>query len=166
MAACATLTLLAVEKLVAGRGFGNWYSLEKQIAMGKGYSQQVESSAKLITDPAVSEYINRLGQNLVRTRIRRCRSSSRSLILTTSMPSRCPVVFSTVDSGLILAADNEAERAGVMAHEIAHVAACHAARENTRGQIMNLASIPLVMIGGPWVTRRIRPRVWLYHLPS
>jgi predicted Zn-dependent protease len=54
-----------------------------------------------------------------------------------------------VDSGLILAADNEAELAGVMSHEIAHVAACHAARENTRGQLMNIASIPLIMIGGP-----------------
>ena len=60
-----------------------------------------------------------------------------------------PGGFFFVNSGLILAADDEAELAGVMAHEIAHVAACHAARENTRGEMMNLASIPLIMIGGP-----------------
>ncbi|HKS96407.1 MAG TPA: M48 family metallopeptidase, partial [Terriglobia bacterium] len=60
-----------------------------------------------------------------------------------------PGGFFYVNSGLILAADNEAELAGVMAHEIAHVAACHAARENTRGQLINLASIPLIFVGGP-----------------
>src|SRR5438105_7990416 len=47
-----------------GRGLGNWYSLDKQIAMGKAYSQQVEQGSKLITDPLVTEYINRIGQNL------------------------------------------------------------------------------------------------------
>src|SRR5260370_16885047 len=60
-----------------------------------------------------------------------------------------PGGFFNVDSVLILAADSEAELAGVMAHEIAHVAACHAARENTRGQLMNMASISLMMVGGP-----------------
>jgi predicted Zn-dependent protease len=136
-------------KTGCGRGFGNWYSLEKQIAMGKDYSLQVESTSKLITDPAVSEYINRLGQNLVRN------SDSQVPFIIKIIDSddinafALPGGFFYVDSGLILAADNEAELAGVMAHEIAHVAACHAARENTRGQIMNLASIPLVMIGGP-----------------
>ena len=53
-----------------------------------------------------------------------------------------------MNSGLILAADEEAELAGVMAHEIAHVAACHAARENTRGNLMQMASIPLIFVGG------------------
>jgi predicted Zn-dependent protease len=54
-----------------------------------------------------------------------------------------------VDTGLILAADDEAELAGVMAHEIAHVAACHAARSRTRGQLMNMVSLPLMLVGGP-----------------
>jgi len=131
-----------------GRGLGNWYSLDKQIAMGKAYSQQVEQSSKLIGDSVVSEYINRIGQNLVR--------NSDSLVPFTIKvvdsdevnAFALPGGFFYVDSGLILAADNEAELAGVMAHEIAHVAACHAARENTRGQLMNLASIPLIFVGG------------------
>jgi beta-barrel assembly-enhancing protease len=59
-----------------------------------------------------------------------------------------PGGFFYVNSGLILAADEEAELAGVMAHEIAHVAACHAARENTRGNLMQMASIPLIFVGG------------------
>ena len=64
------------------------------------------------------------------------------------MLSRLPGGFFYVNSGLILAADEEAELAGVMAHEIAHVAACHAARENTRGNLMHMASIPLIFVGG------------------
>ena len=131
-----------------GRGIGNWYSLEKQIAMGKSYAQQVEQTSKLITDPAITEYVNRVGQNLVRN------SDSQVPFIIKVVDSddvnafALPGGFFYVDSGLILAADNEAELAGVMAHEIAHVAACHAARENTRGQLMNLASIPLIFVGG------------------
>ncbi len=60
-----------------------------------------------------------------------------------------PGGFFYVDSGLILAADNEAELAGVMAHEIAHVAARHATKNMTRAQIWNLASVPLIFVGGP-----------------
>src|SRR5262245_9622386 len=48
------------------RGIGNWYSVEGQIRMGKQYAQQIESSTKIINDPLISEYVNRLGQNLVR----------------------------------------------------------------------------------------------------
>src|SRR5260370_16826348 len=132
-----------------GRGFGNWYSVEKQIAMGKSLSAQVESTSKMVTDPEVTEYIKRLGQNLVR--------NSESLVPFTIKvvdsedinAFALPGGFFYVDSGLILSADSEAELAGVMAHEIAHVAACHVARQNTRGQLMNMASIPLMMIGGP-----------------
>jgi predicted Zn-dependent protease len=59
-----------------------------------------------------------------------------------------PGGFFYVNSGLILAADEEAEVAGVMAHEIAHVAACHAAREQTRASLMQMATIPLIFVGG------------------
>jgi predicted Zn-dependent protease len=61
-----------------------------------------------------------------------------------------PGGFFYVNSGLILAADNEAELAGVMAHEIGHVAACHVAREQTRSNIANLATIPLIFVPGGW----------------
>ena len=130
------------------RGVGNWYSVEKQIAMGKQYAQEVETTSKLITDPVVTEYVNRVGQNLVRNSDAEVPFTIRVLDSDDVNAFALPGGFFFVDSGLILAADNEAEMAGVMAHEIAHVAACHAARENTRGQLMNLASIPLIFVGG------------------
>jgi predicted Zn-dependent protease len=130
------------------RGFGNWYSVEKQIAMGKAYSQQVESSVKLVQDPLVTEYVNRLGQNLVRNSDAQVPFTIKVIDSDEINAFALPGGFFYVNSGLILAADEEAELAGVMSHEIAHVAACHAARENTRGNIMNMASIPLIFVGG------------------
>jgi len=132
-----------------GRGLGNWYSLDKQIAMGKQYAQQVESTSKMVKDPVVTEYVNRLGQNLVRNSDAQVPFTIEVVDSDQVNAFALPGGFFFVNSGLILAADDEAELAGVMAHEIAHVAACHAARENTRGNLMNLASIPLIMIGGP-----------------
>ena len=131
-----------------GRGVGNWYSVEKQIEMGKAYSQEVEATSKLITDPMITEYINRLGQNLVRNSDAEVPFTIKVVDSDEVNAFALPGGFFYVDSGLVLAADSEAELAGVMAHEIAHVAACHAARENTRGQLMNLASIPLIFVGG------------------
>ena len=130
------------------KGIGNWYSVEKQIAMGKAYAQQVESSVKLINDPVITEYVNRIGQNLVRNSDAQVPFTIKVIDSDDINAFALPGGFFYVNSGLILAADEEAELAGVMAHEIAHVAACHAARENTRGNLMNLASIPLIFVGG------------------
>lgn len=130
------------------RGFGNWYSVEKQIAMGKGYAQQVEASAKLIQDPVITEYVNRLGQNLVRNSDSQVPFTIKVIDADEINAFALPGGFFYVNSGLILAADEEDELAGVMAHEIAHVAACHIARQNTRGNLANLASIPLIFVGG------------------
>jgi predicted Zn-dependent protease len=131
-----------------GRGVGNWYSVEGQINMGRQYAQQVDESAKLIKDPVVTEYINRLGQNLVRN------SDSKVPFIIKVIDSdeinafALPGGFFYVNTGVVLAADNEAELAGVMAHEIAHVAACHVAREQTRATLAQLASVPLIFVGG------------------
>jgi predicted Zn-dependent protease len=135
-------------KVGCDRGLGNWYSLEKQIEMGRGYSAQVESTTKLITDPVIAEYVNRIGQNLVRNSDAQVPFTIKVIDTDDINAFALPGGFFYVDSGLILAADNEAELAGVMSHEIAHVAACHLARENTRGQLMQLASIPLIFVGG------------------
>jgi predicted Zn-dependent protease len=108
----------------------------------------VESTSKLIKDPAIAEYINRLGQNLVRNSDSQVPFTIKVLDSDDVNAFALPGGFFYVNSGLIMAADNEAELAGVMAHEIAHVAACHIARENTRGQLVNLASIPLIFVGG------------------
>ena len=142
------LNAIGSRNVGCGRGVGNWYSLEKQIAMGKTYAQQVEMTSKLITDPIITEYVNRVGQNLVRNSDAQVPFTIKIIDSDDINAFALPGGFFYVDSGLILAADNEAELAGVKAHEIAHVAACHAARENTRGQLMNLASIPLIFVGG------------------
>jgi len=132
------------------KGAGNWYSLDKQVAMGQQYSQQIEHSVKLITDPVVTEYVNRIGQNLVRNSDSKVPFTIKVIDTNEINAFALPGGFFYVNSGLILAADNEAELAGVMAHEIAHVAACHVAREQTRSNIVNLASIPLVFVPGGW----------------
>ena len=130
------------------KGMGNWYSLESQVRMGKSYSMQVEQSAKVINDPVVSEYINRIAQNIVRNSDAKVPFTVKVLDDDTVNAFALPGGYFYVQSGLILAADNEAELAGVMAHEIAHVAACHAARQQTRGNLAQLATIPLIMMGG------------------
>ncbi len=132
------------------KGMGNWYSLDKQVAMGRAYSQQVEHGAKMINDPVVTEYVNRIGQNLVRNSDAKVPFTIKVIDTDEINAFALPGGFFYVNSGLILAADNEAELAGVMAHEIAHVAACHVAREQTRGNIVNLASIPLIFVPGGW----------------
>jgi predicted Zn-dependent protease len=132
------------------KGLGNWYSLDKQVAMGRSYAQQVEHSAKMVTDPVVTEYINRIGQNLVRNSDAKVPFTIKVIDTDEINAFALPGGFFYVNSGLILAADNEAELAGVMAHEIGHVAACHVAREQTRSNIVNLASIPLIFVPGGW----------------
>ena len=132
-----------------GRGIGNWFSLERQIAMGKQYSSQVESTSKMLSDPEVTAYVNRIGQSLVRNSDSQVPFTIKVLDSDDINAFALPGGFFYVDTGLIDAAEDEAELAGVMAHEIAHVAACHAARGRTRGQLMNLATLPMMMIGGP-----------------
>ena len=130
-----------------GKGV-NWYSLEKEIAMGKGYAQEIERQAKIIDDPVISEYVNRVGQNLVRNSDAKVPFTIKVIDAEDVNAFALPGGFFYVNSGLILRADNEAELAGVMAHEIAHVAARHSTRQATRGQIANLATLPLIFMGG------------------
>ncbi len=133
---------------VGGRGMGNWYSLESEIRMGRGYAQQVESSVKLVQDPVVTEYVNRIGQNLVRNSDAQVPFTIKVIDSDEVNAFALPGGFFYVNSGLILAADEESELAGVMAHEIAHVAARHATRQMTRSQWANIGTIPLIFIGG------------------
>lgn len=131
-----------------GRGVGNWYSVERQVAMGRAYSQQIEAQVKLVTDPVITEYVNRVGQNLVRNSDAQVPFTIKVIDSDVVNAMALPGGFFYVNSGLILAADEEAELAGVMAHEISHVAACHAAREQTRYTLLQMASIPLIFVGG------------------
>jgi len=133
---------------IGGRGLGNWYSIESDIKMGKQYAQMVDSSSKLITDPVITEYINRLGQNLVRNSDAQVPFTFKIIDSDVINAFSLPGGFVYVNSGIILAADEEAEVAGVMAHEIAHVCARHATRQLTRAQYANFATIPLIFVGG------------------
>jgi predicted Zn-dependent protease len=133
---------------MGGKGLGNWYSLEKEIQMGKELSMQVDSSVKLIKDPVVNEYINRMGQNLVRNSDAKVPFTIKVIDDDSINAFALPGGFMYVNSGAILAADEEDELAGVMAHEIAHVAARHATREMTRANWANIATIPLIFVGG------------------
>jgi predicted Zn-dependent protease len=130
-----------------GRGV-NFYSLEKEIALGKQMATEVERSAKVVDDPVISEYVNRIGQNLVRNSDAKVPFTIKVLDSDEVNAFALPGGFFFVNTGLILKADNEAELAGVMAHEIAHVAARHGTRQATRGELVNLATIPLWFMGG------------------
>jgi predicted Zn-dependent protease len=133
-----------------GRGVGNWYSVEGQVAMGRKYAQEIESQVKLVNDPVVTEYVNRIGQNLVRNSDAQVPFTIKVIDSDVVNAMALPGGFFYVNSGLILAADEESEMAGVMAHEIAHVAACHYGREMTRANILQMMSIPFIFMGG-WI---------------
>ena len=149
-------TLLAADKKkdpdeIGNRDVGkgvNFYSIEKEIALGKGLAQQVEREAKIVNDPVIAEYVNRLGQNLVRNSDAKVPFTIKVIDTEEVNAFALPGGFFFVNSGLILKADSEAELAGVMAHEIAHVAARHGTRQATRGEIAQLATIPLIFMGG------------------
>src|SRR6202451_934312 len=126
----------------------NFYSLEKEIALGKGLAQQVERQAKIINDPVIAEYVNRVGQNLVRNSDAKVPFTIKVIDSEEVNAFALPGGFFFVNSGLVIKADNEAELAGVMAHEIAHVAARHGTREATRREIAQMGMIPLIFMGG------------------
>jgi len=119
----------------------NFYSLEHEIALGKQLAQEVERSAKFIDDPVVTEYVNRVGQNLVRNSDAQVPFSIKVIDSDTINAFALPGGFFFVNSGLILHADEESELAGVMAHEIAHVCARHGTKNATKGQIMQLGAM-------------------------
>ena len=133
---------------IGGRGLGNWYSTESEIKMGRMYAQQIDQSTRFITDPVVTEYVNRIGQNLVRNSDCKVPFTIKVIDSDSINAMALPGGFFYVNSGLILAADEEAELAGVMAHEIAHVCAHHAVREQTRMNYAQLGTVPLIFIGG------------------
>src|ERR1700760_1505228 len=140
-----------------GKGL-NWYSIEKEIALGKGLAQDVERQAKIIDDPVIAEYVNRVGQNLVRNSDAKVPFTIKVIDSEDVNAFALPGGFFFVNSGLILKADTEAELAGVMAHEIAHVAARHGTRQATRGELAQLGTIPLIFVGG-WAGYRAKQAV-------
>lgn len=138
-------------KDIGHRGVGDgldFYSMEKEIALGKQLAQQVDATARIIHDPAVNEYINRLTQNLVRHSDAKVPFTVQVIESPQVNAMALPGGYFFVNSGLILAADDEAELVGPMAHEIAHVAARHGTRNMTKSEIINYATLPLIFVGG------------------
>jgi len=133
---------------IGGRGMGNWYSTETEIRMGKSYAMQLEKSVKFVNDPVVNEYVNRVAQNLVKNSDAKVPFTIKVIDSDEVNAMALPGGFMYVNSGLILTADDEAEMAGVIAHEISHVAAHHAVREQTRMNYAQLGTIPLIFLGG------------------
>ncbi len=140
----------AIGNRSVGKGI-NLYSLEREISLGKQLAQEVERSSKLIDDPIVTEYVNRVGQNLVRNSDARVPFTIKVIDSDEVNAFALPGGFFYVNSGLILRAQEESELAGVMAHEISHVCARHGTKNATKGELMQLATIPLILLGpGGW----------------
>lgn len=121
------------------------YSIEREIALGKELSQEVEKVSKLIQDPVIVGYVNKVGQNLVRNSDAKVPFTIKVIDDEHFNAFALPGGFFYVNSGVILHSDTEAELAGVMAHEIAHVCARHQTRNATKANILQIASIPLIM---------------------
>src|SRR5271156_931206 len=134
----------AIGNRSVGHGL-NFYSLEHEIALGKQLSHEVEKQAKFINDPVVVEYVNRVGQNLVRNSDAQVPFTIKVIDSDVVNAFALPGGFFYINSGLILHADEESELAGVMAHEIAHVCARHGTKQATKGEIAQLAMIPAMI---------------------
>jgi predicted Zn-dependent protease len=140
----------AIGNRSVGKGL-DFYSLEHEIALGKQLAQEVDRSAKFINDPVITEYVNRVGQNLVRNSDARVPFTIKVIDSDVVNAFALPGGFFYVNSGLILHADEESELAGVMAHEIAHVCARHGTKQATKGEITQLAMIPaMIFIPYTW----------------
>jgi predicted Zn-dependent protease len=130
------------------KGSIQFYSIEKEVAIGRQLSAEVDRSSKIINDPIVTEYINRVAQNIV------LHSDSKVPFTIKVVDSQevnafaLPGGFLYVNRGLLEAADNEAEVAGVIAHEVSHVAARHGMEQASKGELFNYLSIPLIFFGG------------------
>jgi len=130
------------------KGDWNFTSIEKEIALGRSLANEVEKSVKLIQDPEVTEYVNRVGQNLVRNSDAKVPFTIKVIDSDEINAFALPGGFLYVNSGLITTADEEAELAGVLAHEIAHVAARHGTEQQTKATIANFARVPLIFVSG------------------
>jgi len=124
-------------------------SQEKEMQIGRQLALEVEQQAKMVDDPVVTEYVNRVGQNIVLHSDAKVPFTIKVIDSDEVNAFALPGGFFFVNKGLILAADNESELAGVMAHEIAHVAARHAMENQGKGAFINYASLAGIIFGGP-----------------
>ncbi len=136
--------------------FPNFISLEKEIQLGQQVANEFEQTAKMVDDPVITQYVDRVAQNIVKHSDAKVPFHVKVVDTDEVNAFAFPGGFFYVNKGLILAADNESELAGVMAHEISHVAARHATARMTKGQILQLAAIPALFVGGYWAQMAIQ----------
>jgi predicted Zn-dependent protease len=134
----------------------NFISLEKEIAIGAQVAQQFEQTARLIEDPVITEYVDRVGQNIVKHSDAKVPFHIKVVDTDEVNAFAFPGGYFYVNKGLILAAENEAELAGVMAHEISHVTARHATERLSKAQYLQFAAIPALFVGGYWTQMAIQ----------
>ncbi len=121
-------------------------STDKEIAIGRQYAEQIDKTAKFVTDPVVTEFVNRVAQNVARNSDLKVPLTVKVINAPDINAFALPGGFLYVNSGLVAAADEESQLAGVMAHEIAHVAARHWASQQTKATLLQYATIPLIFI--------------------
>jgi len=146
-------------RTVSGRIFGilpNWVSLEKEVTLGAQIAGEFEQTARLLEDPVILEYVDRIGQNLVKHSDAKVPFHIKVVDTDEVNAFAFPGGYFYVNKGLILAADNEAELAGVMAHEISHIIARHATSRMSKAQYLQLAAIPALFVGGYWAQMGIQ----------
>lgn len=131
------------------KGSWNLYSQEREIELGRRLAGDVEAQSHLLRDPQVEGYVDELVQNLVRHSDARVPFTVRIIDSNELNAFALPGGFLYVHVGLLLEAQTEAELAGVLAHEIAHVTARHATKQYTKATIFQWLTIPLVFVGGP-----------------
>jgi predicted Zn-dependent protease len=122
--------------------------LNAEIAMGRQASRELEQSVKLLTDPGVLDYVNRVGQNIVRNSDVKVPVTFRVIESPVINAMALPGGFVYVNTGLIMMADNEAELAGMLGHAVAHIAARHAMEQGQKGAMLNMSSTPTLQGGG------------------
>ena len=121
---------------------------ESEVKVGRQLAAQVEREAKFVDDPIITEYVNRVGQNIVLHSDAKIPFTIKVIDSDEVNAFALPGGFFFVNKGLVLAADNEAELAGVMAHEIAHVAARHAMENQRKMQILDYGILAGILLGG------------------
>jgi len=126
----------------------NRYSVEQELALGRQLAAEVEKQAKIVTDPIIAEYVNRLGQNLTRNSDTVFPMTFRLLESDEINAFTLPGGYVFISTGLLKLSDNEAELASVIAYELAHAAARHATRQATRSDLINAGKLPLLLTGG------------------
>ncbi len=127
-------------------------SQQKEMQIGRQLALEVEQQSKMVDDPVITEYVNRVGQNIVLHSDAKIPFTIKVVDSDEVNAFALPGGFFFVNKGLILAADNEAELAGVMAHEIAHVCARHAMENQGKGAFMNYAALAGILFGGAIVS--------------